>query len=298
MSYLCFGTFFSLICGNKKDWDKKRKPTVSNRVLYFALLDIIDQQKNSNHYTQKATSGDNPGYKDDVVSSAKNCCRIDHPIQRTGSVDNYRKRFMHQYESVVTDYQAYIQKYLDEQQLNRLTRSIIELINNSQVSEAERFYIGDTLQDHCTKKKLVQEKEKINLPCFLAGVMYYIIDNEIPNDSIEAKNTILEWKRIYKNMPYCPDGSSVGREIQVTCDIFPKENETLVKDTDHTVENQENCAISLNEDTSFNQEKTECDKFMAKRIKVTGNEQVVFGDVIEENATKIIVNGNIDTLNL
>lgn len=298
MSHLCFGTFFSLICGNKKDWDKKRKPAVSNRVLYFALLDIVDKQRNPKHHTNLASSGIEPGYKDDIASNAKNCKIADHPIQRIGSATNYINRFQNKYDSVTTDFQTYIQEYLDEQQLNRLTRSIIELINNSQVNEEERFYIGDTLQDHCTKKVLVQEKKNINVPCLLAGVMYYIIDNEVPNDSIEAKNTILEWKRIYRNLPYCPDGSSVGREIQVTCDIFPIENKTQVKDTNQTIENQENCAISLNEDTSFDQEKTECDKFMAKRVKITGNEQVVFGDVIEEHAKKIIVNGNIDTLNL
>jgi hypothetical protein len=57
-----------LLCGNKRDWDKKKKCEVSNRVLYFALLDIVDKQTNPHHYAEKAKSGVTPGYKDDVAS--------------------------------------------------------------------------------------------------------------------------------------------------------------------------------------------------------------------------------------
>ena len=81
---LCFGTFFTLLCGNKKDWDKPRKGEVSNRVLYFALLDIVaKQQNNTNHYVNK-TKNKTSGYGDGIPSEVKACKRDDHHIQRTG----------------------------------------------------------------------------------------------------------------------------------------------------------------------------------------------------------------------
>ena len=53
---LCFGTFFTLLCYNKKDWDKKRKPAVTNRILYAALLDIADKRSPANHHVNIANS--------------------------------------------------------------------------------------------------------------------------------------------------------------------------------------------------------------------------------------------------
>lgn len=288
MSYLCFGTFFSLLCGNKKDWDKIRKPAVSNRVLYFALYDIVDRQKNPRLHVERAVSGSLSGYTDDVVSIAKNC-KGDHPIQRTGSVENYRKRFKNEHESVVADYQAYIQEYLDELQLDRLAKSIIELINDSQADENSVFYVESTLQE-CTKRMIVREMRDINLPGLLAGVMYYILNNEVSNNNDEARNTIAKWNELYKKLPHCPDGSSLNREVHVIDGVFPEKTEEMETKIDTNYEKQE--------DILFDQEKTENDNLMARQIKVEGNQQVVFGDIIEENGKKIVVNGNIENFNL
>ncbi|MCL2053356.1 MAG: hypothetical protein FWG90_02790 [Oscillospiraceae bacterium] len=222
MFHLCFGTFFTLLCGNKKDWDKLRKLEVPNRVLYFALLDIVDKHSSAPDFNvNKAKSGENKGYKDDVVSDAKTCKRDDHPIQRHGSMVKYADRFTNEHPAVLSEFKAYIDTYLDDQQLNRLALSVLELIINCGINDDSQFFIGDSPTIGFTKKAIDEKKRDYNLPCLLAGVIYYIIKENIPNGSYDAQATIEEWKTSYPNAPYCPSGESLGEDfsIQLTLEV-------------------------------------------------------------------------------
>jgi len=202
MSHLCFGTFFTLLCGNKKDWDKSRRPEVSNRVLYFALLDIVDKQLNSAHYVDKSKSGVTSGYKNDVPSDAKTCKRDDHPIQRRGPVNKYINRFVNEHTAVLTDFKAYIDTYLDACQLNRLALSVLELIINCTLPDDTLFFIGNSPTEGFSKKVVADEKRNYNLPSLLAGIMYYIAKENVSNGSYDAQATIDEWKTDYPTAAY------------------------------------------------------------------------------------------------
>lgn len=212
MSYLCFGTFFTLLCGNKKDWDKLRKPKIPNRVLYAALLDIVDKQKKPTFHVDDAKLSD----KDYIASDAKLCKRDDHPIQRTGAVANYLLRFKEKHEEVLLDFFNFINTYLDESQLNRLALSVLELIIRSDITDSALFYIESNLSDEVSKEEIRDTKRDFNLPALLAGVLFYILKYNVPNGSGKAQATIEEWNGLYKKAPRCPVGASLGVEYKIT----------------------------------------------------------------------------------
>lgn len=228
MSYLCFGTFFTLLCGNKKDWDKTRKSKVSNRILYAALLDIVDKQaKPTAHVDAAKLNG-----RDDIASDAKLCKRDDHPIQRTGAVLHYTNRFENKHDEVLLDFSYFIKTYLDELQLNRLAISTLELIIKSDIPDSSLFYIESSSMKEISKEIIRETKRDYNLPALLAGVLYYIIKKTIPNGSAEAQATIEEWKELYKNPPKCPVGASLGVDYEITlnCEIseeIPQDNDNM-----------------------------------------------------------------------
>lgn len=217
MSCLCFGTFFTLLCGNKKDWDKPRKPEVSNWVLYAALLDIVDKNVKSIFHVDAAQLSS----KDYIASDAKLCKRDDHPIQRTGAVINYLDRFENKHDEVLLDFVKFTNKYLDEAQLNRLALSVLELIIRSDISDSALFYIETSLSNEISKGVIRDTKRDFNLPALLAGVLYYILKHNVPNGSENAQATIEEWKELYKKAPKCPVGASLGEDYKIilTCEV-------------------------------------------------------------------------------
>ncbi|MDR2568935.1 MAG: hypothetical protein LBD23_01390 [Oscillospiraceae bacterium] len=211
MAVLCFGTFFTLLCGNRKDWDKGTKPEVSNRILYFALLDIVDKHSDDPKYhVKKAKYGSVSGYTDNIVSAVKKCKHNKHHIQRLGKKTSYIYRFKKKHQDVLNDFFVFICDYLDENQYDRLGRSIIELIkSDSDIDNEAQFFIKGNYIKHLSRKKIREETHGLSLPSLLAGVLFYIIDEDIPNGSNEAKATIEEWDKLYKAFPKCPTGESV-----------------------------------------------------------------------------------------
>ena len=211
MSYLCFGTFFTLLCGNKKDWDKPKKPEVSNRVLYAALLDIVDKQTKPTFHVDKAKMSNN----DYTASDAKLCKRDDHPIQRAGAIKKYINRFENNHDEVLLDFLNFTNKYLDEFRLNRLALSVLELIIKSDIPDSVLFYIESSLTDKISKLVMRDTKRDFNFPALLAGVLYYILEQNVPNGSENAQTTIEEWKELYEEAPKCPIGGSLGKDYQI-----------------------------------------------------------------------------------
>ena len=214
MTTLCFGTVFTLLCGNRKNWDKMGKPDVSNRVLYFALLDIIDKHANPSYHLDKAKSGLVSEYTNGTVSSAKLCKKNDHPIQREGNRKNFIERIENDYYAVLNDFINFINEFLDENQLERLALSLIELIDGSNINESDFIYIGNNIDDYYTKAIITDNRHGYNLPSLLAWSLFYIINENIPNGSDEAKATIGEWKKNYTQAPKCPSGESLGRDFR------------------------------------------------------------------------------------
>lgn len=220
MSCLCFGTFFTLLSCNKKDWDKSRKPQVSNRLLYAALWDIADKGENPTRHAEELKDDNR---KDYIASDAKKCKHDEHPIQRKGSVLKYTDRFENKHNEVLMDFLAYINKYLAEDQTNRLALSVLELIIRSDISDADLFYIETSPMNGISKKAIRDTKRDYNLPALLAGVLYYILKNDIHNGSANAQATIEEWKENYKEEPKCPVGASLGKNYKITlsCEVLP-----------------------------------------------------------------------------
>jgi tetratricopeptide (TPR) repeat protein len=210
MAVLCFGTFFTLLCGNRKDWDKKSKPEVSNRVLYFALLDIVNKHSSDPMYHAKRARAGNKGiYSSDSVSVAKTCKNNEHQIQRLGNRVKYIDKFKKKHQDVLSDFSFFVCEYLDESQYDRLGRSIIELIkSDNEIDDEARFFICDDA-DYLTSKKIREETHGLSLPSLLAGILFYILNNNIPNGSDEAKATIKQWDDTYKELPNCPTGESI-----------------------------------------------------------------------------------------
>lgn len=234
MSCLCFGTFFTLLCGNKKDWDKSKKPIVSNRILYAALWDIVDKQKTSTFYVDRAKSN----AKDYIASNAKRCKRDDHPIQRDGSITKYTNRFENKHGEVLLDFYSFIDKYIDESQTNRLALSVIELIIECDIPDTAIFHIGNSVENKVSKEEIRNTKRDFNLPALLAGVLYYILKHNVPNGSMNAQETIKEWEEQYKKAPKCPIGASLGEkyEIILTQDISDCSDATNSNDYSQTQE--------------------------------------------------------------
>lgn len=232
MSCLCFGTFFTLLCGNKKEWDKPRKSEVSNRILYAALLDIVDKNPNPTIHVDAAKSNK----KDYVASDAKLCKRDDHPIQRTGAVLNYTTRFKEKHNEVLRDFLNFINKYLDELQINRLALSVLELIIESDIPDTGLFYIGNSSTDAISKEVIRDTKRDFNLSALLAGVLYYILEQDVPNGSANAQATIEEWTELYKKPPKCPIGASLGAnyKINLTCEVLEHSLATNGDECSHT----------------------------------------------------------------
>lgn len=217
MTCLCFGTFFTLLCGNKKDWDKPKKPEISNRVLYAALLDIVDKKTKSTYHVDVAKSSDN----DYIASDAKLCKRDDHPIQRVGAISKYINRFENKHNEVLLDFLDFINKYLDQSQISRLALSLLELIIESDIPDMTLFYIENSSTNAISKETIRDIKRDFNLPALLAGVLYYILKQNVPNGSVNARATIKEWEKLYKKIPKCPIGASLsaGYEITLTCEV-------------------------------------------------------------------------------
>lgn len=217
MLCLCFGTFFTLLCGNKKDWDKSRKPKVPNRILYAALLDIVDKKAKPKFHVDDAKSSN----KDYIASDAKLCKRDDHPIQRRGAVINYIDRFENKHDEVLLDFANFINEYLDEFQLRRLALSVLELIIKSDIPDSDLFCIESSYMDKISKKAICDTKRDFNLPALLAGVVYYILKNNVPNGSESAQATIEEWNEQYEKAPKCPIGADLGADykIKLTCGV-------------------------------------------------------------------------------
>ena len=248
MSCLCFGTFFTLLCGNKKDWDKPRKPSVSNSLLYAALWDIADKTSNPTRHVNAAKSNG----KDYIASDAKRCKHDEHPIQRTGAIKKYTDHFENKHYEVLTDFFGFINQYIDEEQINRLALSVLELIIGSDISDEDLFYIEEDPTNGVSKKAIRDEKRDYNLPSLLAGVLYYIMKNNVPNGSVAAQATIEEWEKIYTEKPHCPVGASLGTsyKILLNCEVLScqfslngaqdLQTQTFQKDTVdlHTIEDE------------------------------------------------------------
>jgi hypothetical protein len=175
----------------------------------------------------RAKSNANAGYTNDVASDAKLCKRDDHPIQRDGSIKAYKKRFTEHHNDVWVDFCDFINEYLDEKQRRRLALSIIELIKDSNLPDNEPLFILDSPSDGLEKKEITEKKRDFNLPCLLAGVLFYIIDKNVPNGSDAAKATLNDWKDTFAELPNCPIGETVDTVGEVTFDLPPEDSKEV-----------------------------------------------------------------------
>jgi len=216
MYVLCFGTFFTLLIANKKDWNKDRRPEVSNRVLYAALFDIVDKHADADFHVKKAVSNKNGDHTDDAASRVKLCKDAEISIQRRGNREKYINRFKENCSEVFLDFSEFIKTYLDETQLERLTRSVVELIADS-CCEDIFFHIGLTFSEVISGKEIAETKVDFNVPSLLAGVLFYILDKNIANNL--GRDTITTWLSKDKNLPCCPTGESITRRLDLTFDV-------------------------------------------------------------------------------
>jgi len=235
VSTLCFGTLFSLFCGNKKDWDKPKKPEVANRMLYFALLDIVDKHTNPTHHANLAESNGNTGYKDDVASDAKICKKNSHPIQWDGNKDAYIKRFENEHSDVCNDFYNYVLRYFDEKQYSRFGLSVVELVVGSGLPDDTELYIFDDIKCKISKEEIANNHHEFNLPSLLAGVLYHILKENTPNVSGDA--TIAAWKDIYTERPFCPIGEAVSNSATI---LFIEPSLQVEDNPANNIENKNN----------------------------------------------------------
>jgi len=231
MLTLCFGAFFTLLCGNRKDWHKKRHPEVSNRMLYFALLDIADPHMSiSKYHTNKASSGKVPPYTDDTVSRAKRCQKGGaHPIQDIGRTASYIKRYKNSWIDVINDFLEFINDYLDEKQFDRLTQGIIRLIVQSDIKDDPPFYVLES-QSAPLAKVQFSEKRVYNLPYLLAGALFYILENNIDNGASVAKTMLKNWDKMDAGSSTWPfeDGVDFG---SVICAVNIPQSEDIARES-------------------------------------------------------------------
>lgn len=179
MYKLCGGTLLVLLSNSRKN-------RISETSLLINMLKIFDPNTHSNDPHLTVTK--------DKFKQCKTHSALATPFEKKAMQDKMTKDIRESYVELLNRTKDFVKNYIDTDSTTNkdviLIKAILEVIEqDTSISDNQEFYILSNGKS-ITKKELVSI-EKVYLPAFILGVLYYVMMNI--KDNKEGAETYASW---------------------------------------------------------------------------------------------------------